>query len=168
MPRWRSSVSSPVAPVGTQVAGIHKAGDPIWPRLVSRALWVELSLVTAFAICWILLSNRTNSHWQLILLALNAMALGLQSSAVQRFGVSGLSTTYLTGTLTHLVIRLASGQPVRQIAHSGSLLIGLILGAALGALMTTHAQLLVPIPPIALLLIILVGAHTASRTARHP
>jgi uncharacterized membrane protein YoaK (UPF0700 family) len=38
------------------------------------------------------------------LLALTALALGIQSAAIQRFGVLGLSTTYLTGTLTTLAI----------------------------------------------------------------
>lgn len=147
--------------VGTRVAGIHQEGDPTWPPSVSRALYVQLALVATFAASWWVLSDHPDRDWQLQLLALNAMALGVQSSAVQRFGVSGLSTTYLTGTLTQLVIRLTSGHPVRQVAHSGSLLIGLIAGAALGGLVTSHLRWLVPIPPIALLTAAVAGAYVA-------
>jgi uncharacterized membrane protein YoaK (UPF0700 family) len=145
--------------LGTRVAGIHEKGDPIWPPSVSRALYVELALVIAFAVSWWLLSDHPDRDWQLPLLALNAMALGLQSSAVQRFGVSGLSTTYLTGTLTQMVIRLTSGHPVRQIAHSGSLLIGLIAGAALGGVVSAQVRWLVPLPPIVLLTTAVAGAY---------
>jgi uncharacterized membrane protein YoaK (UPF0700 family) len=158
--------------LGTRVAGTHEKGDPTWPPSVSRALCVELALVTAFAVSWWLLSDHPDRDWQLPLLALNAMALGLQSSAVQRFGVSGLSTTYLTGTLTQLVIRLTSGHPVRQVAHSGSLLIGLIGGAVLGGLVTAHLRSLVPFLPIALLTTAVVDAHVTtigiSRRTRLP
>lgn len=52
------------------------------------------------------------------------------------------STTYLTGTLTTLVIRLATGHRFREVAHHLLLLGGLIGGAALAALLTHHAPTL--------------------------
>ncbi|MBV8347247.1 MAG: DUF1275 family protein, partial [Mycolicibacterium sp.] len=63
------------------------------------------------------------------LLALAAFALGVQAAAVKRFGVSGLSTTYLTGTLTTLVTRLAGGGRLRDVARHLALLVALVLGA---------------------------------------
>lgn len=144
--------------LGTRVAGVAGGDGVVWPQSVSRAMHVELLVITVFGLTWYLVSGRPSSGWQLPLLGINAIALGLQSSAVQRFGVAGLSTTYLTGTLTHLVIRLTSGQPVRKVAHSGSLLVCLIGGAALGGLMVSRVRWFVPIPPIVLLVAVLLSA----------
>src|SRR5690606_39449852 len=82
---------------------------------------------------------------RLILLGGHALALGLQSSTVQRFGAGGLSTTYLTGTLTGLVVRLATGGGVRSVGRNAALLLGLIGGAALGAVLTAKAWALAPL-----------------------
>ncbi len=80
----------------------------------------------------------------------------MQSSAVQRFGVAGLSTTYLTGTLTTAVIRVTSGRPVRDVGHSLLLLGGLIAGAVLGSLLGLHAPVWVPAAQLGLLLLVIV------------
>src|SRR5699024_8537133 len=90
------------------------------------------------------------------LLAASAAALGLQSSAIQRFGVSGLSTTYLTGTLTTVVIRLTTGHGFRAVRHSAVILLGLIVGAGLMGVLIAVAPVLVP-----LLLVLTVGAVLA-------
>lgn len=82
---------------------------------MTGALFAELALTAGFAVGWWATSSNPDENWQLMLLGTNAIALGLQSSAVQRFGVSGLSTTYLTGTLTYTVIRLPSRQPIREV-----------------------------------------------------
>lgn len=78
------------------------------------------------------------------MLALNAVALGLQSSAIQRFGVSGLSTTYLTGTLTSTMVHLATRRPIRHVALNLQLLAALIIGAAAGGALATYAMRFAP------------------------
>ena len=80
----------------------------------------------------------------LALLLSTAIALGIQSSTVQRFGVSGMSTTYLTGTLTTVVIRLATGRGVREVWHSIEILLGLVAGAAAGAGLLLLAPMFAP------------------------
>lgn len=133
------------AAVGARLAGSAVAGDPVWPRAVTTALTVELLLLTVFAGAWWALGSEAGETAQFPLLALNALALGLQSSAIQRFGVSGLSTTYLTGTLTTVVIRLTQGRGLREVRHSLWILAGLVAGAAVATLLLAQAPALVPL-----------------------
>lgn len=141
--------------IGARVAGTPVEGDAIWPRPVTRALSLQAVVVAGCAVLWWLAGGRPEPFEQLVLLSLNALALGLQSSAVQRFGVAGLSTTYLTGTLTTVVIRVVSGRPLREVGHSAAILVGLIGGAAAGTLVTSHARLWVPVAQLALLLAVI-------------
>lgn len=133
------------AAFGARVAGNPAAADPVWPHAVTVALRLEFLLFAAFAVAWWLVGSAPSPEFFLPLLAMNAAALGLQSSAIQRFGVSGLSTTYLTGTLTTVVIRLVSGKGFRAVGHSVAILAGLVAGAAVGAALTKLAPTAVPL-----------------------
>ncbi len=133
------------AAIGARVAGTPTPGDSYWPAAVTRAIAVELALFAVFAGCWWTTGSAPSPTVQLPLLALNAAALGLQSSAIQRFGVSGLSTTYMTGTLTNVVIRLVSGKKLAEVSHSLWILLGLVAGAVLGAVLVRHLPVAVPL-----------------------
>lgn len=151
------------AAVGARVAGNPEPGDTHWPTAITRALGVELAAFTVFAAAWWATGSAPSPAVQLPLLALNAAALGLQSSAIQRFGVSGLSTTYLTGTLTSVVIRLVSGRRLAEVAHSLWILLGLVTGAGLGALLVGHARPAVPVAQLLTVGGVLTVAHFARR-----
>lgn len=133
------------AAIGTKIAGSPIAGDPVWPAAVTRAMAVELVLFVAVGIAWWALGSEPPASAYLPLLAASAAALGLQSSAIQRFGVSGLSTTYLTGTLTTMVIKLTSGHGFRAVSHSAVILLGLIVGAAAMTALIAFVPVLVPV-----------------------
>jgi uncharacterized membrane protein YoaK (UPF0700 family) len=142
---------------GVHLAGRAQPGDGPWPAGVSRALLVELALLTTYAVGWWAHGGNPPSSWFGPLLAVNSMALGVQSSAILRFGVSGLSTTYLTGTLTTVVTRIATRQPLTSVGHSATLLGALICGAAVGAGLVTHARMLTPVFQVGLLGVVLVA-----------
>jgi uncharacterized membrane protein YoaK (UPF0700 family) len=75
-----------------------------------------------------------------------------------------MSTTYLTGTLTTVVIRLASGRSVREVWHSVEILLGLIVGAALGTALVLLAPLFAPLLQlVALGSVVLLAATVAHR-----
>jgi uncharacterized membrane protein YoaK (UPF0700 family) len=132
--------------IGTRIAGTPRPDDPVWPAAVTRALIAELLVFIAFAVGWEAAGGDPHlSSVQLPLLALNAVALGMQSSTTQRFGVSGLSTTYLTGTLTGVVIRLTAGGSLRDAAHSLQILMALIAGAVVGGALTVEAAVAAPL-----------------------
>jgi uncharacterized membrane protein YoaK (UPF0700 family) len=147
------------AAIGARVAGNPKSGDCLWPSAVTRALYIELALLLAFAGCWWAISATPTVHWMLPMLGLNAAALGVQSSAIQRFGVSGLSTTYLTGTLTTVVIKLIGGQGLRKVSHSLTILLGLIAGATIGTILVEFAPVIVPTVQLVTLGTVILSVH---------
>lgn len=153
--------------LGARVSLSGKRDDGlVWPRGVTRALWVEFATLSAFATWWWTTEGaQGDSVW--FALMLNAAALGIQSSAVQRFGVAGLSTTYLTGTLTTLVATLAAGRGVGALRHSFASLVALVGGAAVGALLCVHARSWVPVLQLGLLLSVLSSVRLARRPVRN-
>nr|WP_297493651.1 DUF1275 family protein [Pseudonocardia sp.] len=112
------------------------------------------------------MGSRPDRDWLLPLLAINAVALGVQSSAIQRLGVSGLSTVYLTGTLTSVVIRLTSGHRIKHVAPSLIILLGLIGGAGIGALLLGLAPPVVPSIQLATVEVVLAWARFSPRLRR--
>lgn len=149
------------AAVGARIAGAVTSGDRWWPRPVTWALGVEAVLFAVYAGIWWSTGSGADESWWAPMLALNAAALGLQSSAIQRFGVPGLSTTYLTGTLTSVVIALTHGKGLRSVAGSLALLAGLIIGAAVAAGLLLVARPLVPVFQLGTLLLVLVLVLTS-------
>ena len=146
--------------VGARVAG-HAPADEThpWPTSIVRALGVELGVLLVFALWWELVHGVPSSDTTYLLLGLNAMALGIQSAAVLRFGIHGLSTTYLTGTLTQFVAGFTKrGQPLQ--VRSGLILLMLIVGAGLGALCALDAPLAAPFVPVGALVVVTFGAWT--------
>ncbi|HEV7712254.1 MAG TPA: DUF1275 family protein, partial [Asanoa sp.] len=144
---------------GSAIAGTPAAGDPVWPPAVQRALLVQTGVVAVYAVGWWASGSDPSSGTQLVLLALNAAALGIQSSAVLRFGVPGLSTTYLTGTLTTLVSRIAARRFGRDVALSAAVLAALVTGAAAGALLVRHARPLVPVIELGCLTLVVLSGR---------
>ncbi len=151
------------AAIGARVAGSPVPSDPLWPKAVTVTLYVELALFAVFSIGWWALGSDPGTDWLFPLLGLNAAALGMQSSAILRFGVSGLSTTYLTGTLTTVVGKLIGGHGFRQVAHSLTILLGLILGAAIGTVVVEFAPVAVPLVQL-LTLVFVLGSVQLSRS----
>ena len=155
------------AAIGARVAGTPSSSDSTWPRPVTIALYVELTLFAIFACLWWSLGSEPGVDWLFLLLSLNAAALGMQSSAIQRFGIAGLSTTYLTGTLTTVVGKLIGGHGLRTVSHSLTILLGLILGAGIGTLLVEMLPVAVPAIQLVTLAAVLVGVHL-SRHLHHP
>ncbi len=147
--------------LGARVAG-HAPPDERhpWPRTIVWALGMELAVLAIFALWWELVDGAPSPDVTYVLLGLNAMALGIQSAAVLRFGVSGLSTTYLTGTLTQFVAGFTKRDEPVQV-RSGLILLMLIAGAGLGALCALHAPLVAPLVPVGALVVVTTGSWTA-------
>jgi uncharacterized membrane protein YoaK (UPF0700 family) len=144
--------------VGSRVAGPPAEGDPLWPPQVTRALWIELAAFGAYGIGWWASGNHPTGNVQLVLLSVNAIALGTQSSAVLRFGVSGLSTTYMTGTLTTMMASLAAGRHPRRVLPSAQIIAGLLVGAAAATLLARYVPVLVPVLQLVVVLSVIVAA----------
>lgn len=151
------------AGLGTQLAGVAAEQDPIWPRPVNRALAVELAILAAAAVGWFVTVGKPGTVVQFVLLLALAAALGVQSSTVQRFGVSGLSTTYLTGTLTSAVIHLVWRRTPRGSERHWNIIGALVFGAAMAAVMRELARPALPAPQLVGLAVVLVVAVRITR-----
>lgn len=143
---------------GTWISGKPAPSDGVWPRRVTAALSVEALLVLVFLLVWEVTLETRSVPIEQLLLGLAALSLGIQSSAVQRFGVPGLSSTYLTGTLTKLVAGFAAGKPHRQQLPGLVILLALIAGAAVGGLVVTAQPWLAPVIMIVPLMAVIIAA----------
>jgi uncharacterized membrane protein YoaK (UPF0700 family) len=147
--------------LGTQVAGTATGGDPVWPAPVNRALALEAAILAASGIGWVATGGDPNTVMEFVLLLASASALGVQSTTVQRFGVSGLSTTYLTGTLTGAVIHLVSRRTARGSGRHWSIIAALVAGAAAAAGMHQVLRVALPVPQLlGLAAVLLVAGRT--------
>ncbi|WP_328382322.1 DUF1275 domain-containing protein [Micromonospora zamorensis] len=129
---------------GARVVGSARPGDRVWPRRVTWALVVELLVFVVFLVVWEVTLHTADARVHLALLMLSAVALGVQSSAIQRFGVPGLSSTYLTGTLTSLIAGVAARSPWGNLRPKAQVLLALMVGAAVGALVALHLPVVAP------------------------
>jgi uncharacterized membrane protein YoaK (UPF0700 family) len=130
--------------------------------LPPHVIWVllgELTLLAGFTVGWEVTGASPAGWAQFSLLATLAAAMGVQSSAVKDMGLTEVSTTYLTGTLTGLVSSLVSpGQDTPHGLRRFGVLIGLVTGASLCGLLVATAADGVPALPLAALVTTLVLA----------
>src|SRR4029077_18316558 len=80
----------------------------VWSRRITLALVVEFALLAGFAVEWWIVRASPEGSELDVLIAASAVAMGVQSAAVRRCAVAGVSTTYITGTLTGLIAELAA------------------------------------------------------------
>jgi uncharacterized membrane protein YoaK (UPF0700 family) len=111
--------------------------------LPGHVIWVllaELALLAGWTVGWEVTGASPAGWAQFGLLATLAAAMGTQSSAVNDMGLTQVSTTYLTGTLTGLVSSLTSpGQDTQHGLRRFGVLIGLVAGASLCGLFVATA-----------------------------
>jgi len=172
--------------IGAWVAGRdQKQGD--WPSAVTRAIALEEIILGLFAVTWHLTSPPRSPSVVYALIVLLSLAMGIQSAAVQRLGVTGVMTTYITGTLTSLVVGIVgrlrstdvqsatarpdgkSGVPVPPASrreHRTGLLAAVFLVYGLGALVGGVLQArssLVTLSPFVAVAVVLVNAAIRQR-----
>lgn len=115
---------------GSRIAPAGGHGST-WPLQVTAALAVELVALAGFAVLWPT-AGAPLARLADGLIGLSALAMGIQSAAARRLAVAGVTTTYVTGTLTSLMAGLAAlvapGGWARQTAVLGALLLGAVVG----------------------------------------
>ena len=140
-------------------AGAGAGRDSMLPGHVNWALFAELILLAGLTAGWEITGARPAGWEEFVLLAVTAAAMGVQASAVNEMGLTHVSTTFLTGTLTALVSSLASpGKETQQGGRRFGVLIGLAAGAGLCGLLVATAADVVPVLPLAALITTLVLA----------
>jgi uncharacterized membrane protein YoaK (UPF0700 family) len=153
---WRSGIAFASFAAGL-LAGYQLAhpAAPIarWIRTsVRMAFALELLLVTAFVAVWVAAAGHPAGSTLLVLICLSAVAMGIQSATATRLAVTGVSTTYVTGTLTSLMGSLAAaGRPPRHAISQAAALVALGTGAVLAILVRQLNPAIAALVPLAIL-----------------
>jgi uncharacterized membrane protein YoaK (UPF0700 family) len=140
------------------------AGAGVWPRRVSVALAVAAVLQAGFLAVWLTTSGRPSSGTGDLLVGLSALAMGMQSSAVRALGVAAVFTTAATATLIVLATDLGSGTPTAtERRRLAGVLVGLLAGAAAGAVLLVHARPGAAVLPLVTTVLVVSTAWVAFR-----
>lgn len=145
-----------------------------WPPAVIRALVLESGVLVVFIAIWDLADAPRTAAWVPVLIPLSGLAMGIQAATVQRLGVPGVATTYITGTITTLVSELAAGRRPAATAATREYRVALLagvflvygLGAVAGAVLHAQSARLATLLP--LIAVTLVVVNASIRYRRHP
>jgi uncharacterized membrane protein YoaK (UPF0700 family) len=148
------------------VRGAKEEGS-VWPQRVTLALGAALVIQAAFVVVWAVVAGHPSSRAGDLLIAISALAMGMQTSAVFALGVRAVFTTAATATLAVFMGDLSgwsqSGGERRRLA---GVLVGLVVGAAVGAYLVDHALSWAPLFPLVVSGIV-VATATLAFPGRH-
>jgi uncharacterized membrane protein YoaK (UPF0700 family) len=148
--------------VGARIVGAVVI-ETHWSPKVTRALAVEWVLQFAFLIGWFITGANPDGVSAATLIALSGVAMGIQA-ATARALAPGMSTTYVTGTLTGLLSELSAlGSVSGDRRRRASIVVALALGAVAGALVLSAVPLLAPAIPLAVVGAVVLVAATRFR-----
>jgi uncharacterized membrane protein YoaK (UPF0700 family) len=145
----------------------------VWPRRVTLALAGALGPQAVFAAVWATVGGHPSSAAGDLLIALSALAMGMQTTAIFSLGVRAVFTTAATATFAVLMGDLsgwtqASGERRRLSA----VIVGLFAGVVLGAILVVHALRWAPLFPLGLTALVVAAAarvfEGAGSCARRP
>jgi uncharacterized membrane protein YoaK (UPF0700 family) len=146
--------------LATRIVGPPQ-GSGTWPGRVTAALGVAALAQAAFFTVWATVEGRPSSDTADVLIAVSALAMGLQSGAVLSLRVRGVFTTAATATVMFLASDLAgASHPGSERRRLAAVLAALLAGATAGALLVVHARDYAPLLPLAATLLVVVTAAT--------
>jgi uncharacterized membrane protein YoaK (UPF0700 family) len=136
------------------------SSDATWSRRVTVVLSLAVLIEAVFLALWLGVDARpssTSANW---LIALLALAMGLQTAAVFSLGVRAVFTTAATATWAALMGDLAnwseSGQERLRFA---SVVAALFAGAVAGGLLVIHAPRWAPVLPLVMTAVVVAVAE---------
>lgn len=161
----RAAVAFAGFSVGVLVAAWVLRRDLRMPRPshAPHVLGTVAAIQLAFLLIWLLTDAEPEGLALDALALLSALAMGGQTAAARAWH-TGISTTYISGTLTHLLSELASrtGTTADRLRRFG-VVAGVVVGATIGALVLEHARDAVAVLPVATTLVVAFGARRLLR-----
>jgi uncharacterized membrane protein YoaK (UPF0700 family) len=142
-------------------AWLTRAAQPVgrWHPRVTACLGLELLLLATLAAWWIAVGGHLPRGVTEALIALSSVAMGVQTAAVRRLAVPGVTTTYATGTLTGVLAQLAEAAASRRGWRLPVVVLAsLVVGAAAGAVATVAWRGGAPVVPAAVLAAVTLAA----------
>ena len=154
--------------LATKISGEQKSGV-IWSPRTTFTLGVSLLAHLCFTAIWFANSGRPGASAFPILLAVWALAMGLQSGAVRKLHVEGIFTTAATGTLMVLAADLVNWRLTRdERRRARGVLISLMIGATAGAYLLFHAPIWAPALPLVITAGVVVTAMSVRWSSEAP
>jgi uncharacterized membrane protein YoaK (UPF0700 family) len=139
-------------------SGEQKSGVGWSPR-TTITLGVSLLAHLCFTAIWFAHGGRPGASLFPILLAVWALAMGLQSGAIKKLHVEGIFTTAATGTFMVLAGDLVNWRLTRdERRRYRGLLISLAIGATAGAYLIFHAPIYAPVLPLVITAVVVLTA----------
>jgi uncharacterized membrane protein YoaK (UPF0700 family) len=126
----------------------REAPAVLWPARVTLGLLATAFVQLAFWIVWLAVGGRPGSTLMVVLLAVSALAMGIQTATAVALGVHAIFTTAATATWTVLAGDAAHWSATRiERRRLAMVLGGTLIGALAGALLLAHARLWMPLLP---------------------
>jgi uncharacterized membrane protein YoaK (UPF0700 family) len=152
-----------LAAIAAYTAGVF--GTVRWLAVPRLALGAVALLQGAVLAVWAAVYGHPPVPLMIVLVAVAALAMGVQSAAVNALSVTGAATTYLTGTLTALTAEVATTGTPRW--RRFAVLAAALSGAALDTVLFVWARPAAPALPLAATTAaVLVSGPTSPRRAR--
>lgn len=140
--------------LGTNIGYQSSRSDKIWPYAVTKILSAEFLIIIVFTSVGYIAGR---SSFEVVYLLILLASMGMQATAVRGLGISGVTSTYVTGTWTSLIIGVISLLRSRSSQRTlkrkqdtfvqAVILAAYIVGAITGGLMGTHFLLEAAIIP---------------------
>jgi uncharacterized membrane protein YoaK (UPF0700 family) len=144
---WASLTALGSFLVGGVIGGrVAAASEDDRRRHFRRALGVETALVAAAVVVAVFAGRQLAADARYTLIALLAVAMGVQNSAARKLAVADLTTTVLTQTLTGLATDspLAGGSGAK-LGRRGLSVAAMLLGALVGGLLALRVDNVAPL-----------------------
>jgi uncharacterized membrane protein YoaK (UPF0700 family) len=131
---------------------------------IALTIFLEGALLTAFAVAWTLVGGPAGPNEVYILIALSAIAMGLQGAVGRALALPGIPTIVITSTLTAVIGTVAERafSPGRQVAAPAMpqqlvSLLAYLSGAVIAGGCVSRWPGVLPFVPVALILVLIVG-----------
>ena len=151
--------------LGTRVVAPTAGAHAVWPRRVTAALAAGAVAQAVFLVVWVAVGGRPSNGSADALVAISALAMGMQTAAVFSLGVRAVFSTAATATWTALTGDLATwSQTHAERRRLAAVLVALFAGAVAGAVLVVHARAWAAVLPLA----VSASAVTVAARRLHP
>ena len=144
--------------------GEERSNVVVWPQRTTFALSLSLLPHLGFVLTWFATGAQPGDSVIPVLLAMWALAMGMQSAAVRNLEVPGIFTTAATATFIFLFGAWANRRLTRdERFRMRGVLVSLAIGATVGGLLLIHAPIYAPVLPFVITIGVVATAATVFR-----
>lgn len=150
-----------VAGVALGAAILDNARHDRWSRRATIAFLLEALFLATFLVLWLATSESRRPPAVYALIVLSAFGMGLQSAIVRHLDGPGIATTFLTGTLTGMVMSLVhrsempreTQMPLSHTLRQVYVVVAYVGGAVLAGFALSHEYRAIVAVPLAAVLV---------------